>query len=378
MRIGIDLRPFLKEETGVGVYLKNLLNRLAQIDQENEYFLFSCSWKDRFPPEKVPSFRYKVFRHFRLPVKLIDYCWYRQGWLPLEIFFAHRLDIVHSPTPIAIPTRGKKIITIYDLFFLREPGQADETARRFFSRRLSRSIKEAAAIITISRSSAQEIIEHFPGVGEKVRVIYLGVDPIAWKLTPREEKELRSFKEALSLPQEYFLFVGAFEPRKNLPRLIEAFHLLHQQGHPEYLVLVGREGQDSQKIRDTLRKLKLESHVLIRGYASAEKLKYYYKGAKALLFPSLAEGFGLPVLEAMASGLPVIASRAPAIPEVAGEAALYFEPSSAEDIATQISQFLCQPGLVEKMIEAGFRRIKNFTWEKTASQTLNLYREIGG
>lgn len=377
MRIGIDLRPFLKEETGVGVYLKNLLNHLAKIDLQNEYFLFSSSWKDKFPPEKVPPFQHKVFRHFRLPVRLINYCWYRRGWPPFEIFFGHKLDIVHSPTPIVIPTWGKKIITIYDLFFLREPTRADETARRFFLNSLTKSIEEAAAIITISRSSAQEIVDYFPQVEKKIVVIYLGVEANAWRLTESEINELSNFKKAMALPQEYFLFVGAFEPRKNLPRLIEAFHLLHHQGYPESLVLVGREGQDSQEIRNRIRKWKLESHILIREYSSAEKLKYYYRGAKALIFPSLAEGFGLPLLEAMASGLPVIASRAPAIPEVAGEAALYFDPSSPEDIAAQISQFLLQPSLRVKMIQAGQQRVSRFTWETTARQTLQLYQEVG-
>jgi|Deesub1362A_J573_1020465.scaffolds.fasta_scaffold00149_21 glycosyltransferase involved in cell wall biosynthesis len=377
MRIGIDIRPFLKEETGVGVYLKNLLFHLSRIDFQNEYFLFSASWKDRFSSEKEPPFKHKKFRHFRLPVTLINYCWYRWGWPPIDYFFGGRLDVVHSPTPIIIPTRGKKIITIYDLFFLREPDQADETARKFFLHRLKNSVQQAEAIITISQASAHDIISSFPQVEGKVRVIYLGVDPEAWTLSEGEREKLINFKKAEDLPQEYFLFVGAFEPRKNLLRLIEAFHILHQQGRRESLVLVGREGRDSWKIKNKLRELGLEQFIKIKEYSSAQKLRYYYHGAKALLFPSLAEGFGLPLLEAMACQLPVIASRAPAIPEVAGDAALYFEPTSAEDMAAKIIQFLDQSTLRDSLIQAGGQRMTTFSWDKTAALTLHLYQELG-
>jgi len=377
MRIGIDVRPFLKEETGVGVYLKNLLFSLSQVDDQNEYYLFSASWKDRFPLSKVPPLLKKRFRHFRLPVTLINYGWYHWGWPPFDCFFGRKMDIVHSPTPIVIPTFGQKIITIYDLFFLREPKLADKTAGQFFRKRLKKSVDEAQAIITISRSSAQEILSFFPEAEKKVRVIYLGIDAAFWTLADKEKKAWSRFKQEQGLPAEYFLFVGAFEPRKNLPALIKAFHFLQQWGKEEYLVLVGRQGKDFPQVITLSNQLGLGKKVIIKDYTSPAHLRYYYHGAKALIVPSLAEGFGLPLLEAMASGLPIIASQTPAIPEVAGEAALYFDPRQPEDIATKIEQFLEQPNLKKGLVRAGYQRVNSFTWLETARQTLKVYQELG-
>src|SRR4030042_1056628 len=124
MRIGFDLRSFLKEETGVGVYFRNLLRELAAVDRENEYFLFSSSWKDRFPPERLPGFARQRFRDFRLPVRLVNFLWYRIGWPTLDSFFRARLDLTHSPVPLHLPTRGRKVITVCDLFFLEPPALA--------------------------------------------------------------------------------------------------------------------------------------------------------------------------------------------------------------------------------------------------------------
>lgn len=377
MRIGIDIRPFLKEETGVGVYLKNLLFYLSRVDNQNEYYLFSASWKDRFPLSKVPPLKKKRFRHFRIPVTLINHGWYRWGWPPFDYFFGRKMDIVHSPTPIFIPTLGKKIITIYDLFFLREPELADRSTLRFFRTRIKNSVQEAGAIITISQSSAQEIISFFPDAEEKIRVIYLGIDSEFWTISEKEREAWINFKQERNLPSKYFLFVGAFEPRKNLPNLIRAFHLLQQRGRKEHLILVGRKGEDLSTVLTLRKQLGLEKQVIIKDYTSSVQLKYYYWGAIALIVPSLAEGFGLPLLEAMASGLPIIASKAPAIPEVAGKAALYFDPMKPEDMAAKIEQFLEQPNLKSELVKVGRQRVATFNWLETAKQTLKVYQELG-
>ena len=133
MRIGVDVRPFLSRETGVGTYLKNLLFQLARIDEANEYCLFSSSWKERFPVEKIPSFAKSRFRDLRIPVRTVNFLWYRLGRPSLDSNFGTKLDLTHAPTPLALPTGGKKIVTVYDPFFLDQPGKADRQARDVFS-----------------------------------------------------------------------------------------------------------------------------------------------------------------------------------------------------------------------------------------------------
>ncbi len=371
MRIGYDLRPFLKEETGVGVYFRNLLFELAKIDTENEYFLFSSSWKDRFPQDRIPPFGRRRFRDLRLPVKAVDFLWYKLGWPPLERFFGTRLDLTHSPAPVFLPTRGKRIITVNDLFFLDFPDQADRGARRHFAGRVAGAIKAADGIVTISEFSRRSILDRFPVDEKKIKVIPLGVDS-DWKSEPAEA-DLARVRAELAPLGPFLLFVGALEPRKNLGRLVEALRILHDRDRKVPLLIVGRPGGDSVRVRDTIERLGLGPMVKLPGYLDANSVRCLYRLAAALVFPSLAEGFGLPVLEAMAGGLPVAASGTSAIPEVAGDAALLFDPASPEDIAEKVGQLLDDSQVRRGLAEKGRRRAALFDWKKTAAQTLEFY-----
>jgi glycosyltransferase involved in cell wall biosynthesis len=374
MRIGFDLRPFLKEETGVGVYFRNLLFELAKIDRENEYFLFSCSWKDRFPRDRIPPFSRRRFRDLRLPVRAVDFLWYKLGWPPLDRFFGAKLDLTHSPAPVFLPTRGKKIITVNDLFFLDSPDQADRGARRNFAGRVARAVEAADGIVTISGFSRRSILDRFPVDEKKIRVIPLGVDS-EWKSEPADADLVRVRAE-LAPPGPFLLFVGALEPRKNLVRLVEALKILHDRGQKVPLLIVGRPGGDSVRVRDNIERLGLGPMVKLLGYLDADSVRCLYRLAAALVFPSLAEGFGLPVLEAMAGGLPVAASGTSAIPEVAGGAALLFDPASPEDIAQKVGQILDDQQLRRGLAEKGRNRAALFDWKKTAVATLEFYHAL--
>ena len=374
MRIGFDLRPFLKEETGVGVYFRNLLFELAKIDAENEYFLFSSSWKDRFPRDRIPPFGRRRFRDVRLPVKAVDFLWYKLGWPPLDHFFGTKLDLTHSPAPVFLPTRGKKIITVNDLFFLDSPDQADRGARQNFAGRVARAVEAADGIVTISEFSRQAILDRFPADEKKIRVIPLGVDS-EWKSEPAEA-DLDRVRADLAPPGPFLLFVGALEPRKNLVRLVEALKILHDRGRKVPLLIVGRPGGDSVRVRNQIDRLGLGPMVKLPGYLDADTVRCLYRLAAALVFPSLAEGFGLPVLEAMAGGLPVTASGTSAIPEVAGGAALLFDPASPEDIAEKVGRILDDRQLRRGLAEKGRHRAALFDWQKTAARTLEFYHAL--
>ncbi len=376
MRIGADLRPFLKEETGVGVYFRHLLVSLAALDRTNEYFLFSSSWKDRFAAEKVPPFARLRFRDLRIPVRAVNYLWRAWHWPTLDSVFRVRLDLTHSPTPLVLPTRGRKVVTVYDLFFLEEPDKADREARRVFVRRIRKSLAEADGVLTISEYTRQALLERFSLDEKKVRVTRLGLGAV-FKKEPGEPA-LAARRSALALPERFLLFVGALEPRKNLPNLVSALDLLRRRGHDVPLVVVGRDGEDSAAVRARVAHLGLERAVRFLGYRPEGEIRDLYRLASVFVFPSLSEGFGLPVVEAMASGLPVVASSTGALPEVAGEAALYVRPDDPEDIAGRIAEVLSDGAVAGRLTAAGRRRAEQFSWDRTAAETLAFYEEVVG
>lgn len=374
MRIGFDMRPFLKEETGVGIYFKNLLFMLAKIDRINEYFLFSSSLKDRFDPKNIPSFAKKKFVDLRYPVKAVNFFWYRMGWPALDFFFKTELDLTHSPTPLPLPTKGKKIITVHDLFFLDFPGMTDREAGRIFARRFENSVRDADGIVAVSRFTAQQLVERFVLDREKIRVIHHGISLEEWE--PGGQEGLERTRASLALPADFLLFVGAHEPRKNLPNLIKTLKMVHDRHRKIPLVLVGRKGLDSDNIRRTIQKLNLGTWVKMVGYVDEKELKNMYRLASVFVFPSLWEGFGIPLLEAMASGLPIVASRSSALPEIAEDAAAYVDPENPEDMAEQIIHVLEDKDLQKNLVSAGEKRVHVFSWEKAAAESLDFYKSV--
>jgi len=374
MRIGFDIRPFLKEETGVGNYFKNLLFNLAQIDHTNQYFLFSSSFKDRFHLRKVPPFDKKRFLDLHLPVRLVNFLWYKLNWPSLDLFFKTKLDLTHSPTPLLLPTRGKKIVTVYDLFFMDFPHMTDRESRKYFVRKIENSLLRADGIITISQFTKNQLVERFSVEKEKVKVIYLGLDHKYYSEIPPEDIE--EIRKKFSLPQSFILFVGAIEPRKNLMSLIEALKIIHRRYEKINLVLVGRKGQAYRDLEKKIALSELESWVRMVGYLPDEKVRIFYRLASIFAFSSLHEGFGLPLLEAMASGLPVVASRSSAIPEIAKDGALYFHPEDPEDIADKIILALSDKNVYQNIKAKGKGRAKDFDWRITANETLQFYESL--
>jgi len=376
MRIGFDLRPFLREETGVGVYFRNLLAELARIDEDDEYVLFSASWKDRFPAANLPPFKKVRFRDLRWPVKAVNFAWYRLGRPRLDAIFGSRLDLTHSPTPLALPTAGKKIVTVCDLFFMDFPGRADREARRHFYRRTESSLRRADGIVTISEFTKKALIERFGLDSDKIQVTYLGVNPAFGD--EASAGAVAEIRRKLDLPGDFLLFVGASEPRKNLPRLVDALAILQRRGLKIPLVIAGRAGADEPALQAKIRARGLEPYVRRTGYLADADIRSLYRAAAVLVFPSYCEGFGLPLLEAMASGLPVAASGVSALPEIGGDAAVYFEPENAEGIADVLVKILRDEGLRAALKARGPARAKAFAWSKTAAETLAFYRRIAG
>jgi glycosyltransferase involved in cell wall biosynthesis len=374
MRLGFDLRPFLREETGVGTYLRNLLSELARIDRRNEYFLFSSSFKDRFPADKIPPFERLKFRDCRLPVRVLNSLWQRRRRPYLDSFFRARLDLTHSGTPLILPTRGKKIITVHDIFFMDFPGRAGEEAGQVFFRLAAASFRDADGIVTSSATTAVELVSRFSLDENKVRTIPPGLDLRFLEDVPAAD--LDAAARRFGLPSAFLLFVGAQTPRKNLVRFLEALKIVHLHGLQIPLVLAGPEGEDSKAIREKAARLGISQWIRTTGYLEPNDIRNIYRLATAFVLPSLCEGFGMPLLEAMASGVPVAASRTSSIPEVCRDAAAYFDPESPESMAEKVISLLEDQGLRNRLAARGRERARSFSWENAARDTLAFYESV--
>lgn len=376
MQIGLDLRPFLKEETGIGVYFKNLLIALAAIDRENEYYMFSSSLKSRFSKEKIPPFALSRFRDLPLPSRWLDWLWIRFSRPTLDSVFRTKLDLTHSATPLQVPTLGKTIITIHDLFYLDYPDMVDKDTRTKYLKFTQDSIKNANGIIAVSCYTRDDILNRFAINPDKVKVIYHGMSKrFKVKLSTAFVNVLR---QKYNLPERYILCVGAVEPRKNFPALVEALKLIHEQKEKLVLIIVGRKGTDFQNLQNKINQRQLQSWVRVLDYLPDEDVHGLYALSTLYVLPSLCEGFGFPLLEAMACDIPIVSSNSAALPEVAQDAACYFDPRSVEDIAETILRVLKDDNLKESLIAKGRARAKDFDWETTARETLAFYQSILG
>jgi glycosyltransferase involved in cell wall biosynthesis len=296
------------------------------------------------------------------------------GWPPLDKFFNTELDLTHSPIPLLLPTKGKKIVTVYDLFFMDFPAFVKGEARKNFAQRIENSLHRADGILVISQFVKDQIIERFSLNEDKIKVVYLGVDPNFSNKPSLTQAEI--VKNKYGLPSKFILFVGAIEPRKNLVKLIDALGFIQKKSYAIPLVIVGKKGLDYQNLVKNIEKSELQSKVLFLNYLPDEDLKILYHLASCLVFPSLFEGFGLPLVEAMASECPLVISSTSALPEIALDAALYFQPEDAEEMAGQIIKVMDDEDLRKNLIERGTRRVKDFSWTQTAENTLEFYRTV--
>ncbi len=371
----MDLRSFLKDETGIGVYFKNLLHSLAEIDKSNFYYLLSASLKVRFPQEKRPAFLHSAFRDLFLPSRLLDLLWDRFKKPAFDRFFRTTLDLTHSATPLVIPTLGKTVVTVHDLFYMDFPDLTDKDTRRRFKDRTGDALRRADAVIAVSEYTRRDILDKFPIDPHKVKVIHHGTNKRFQVTLSTAFKSMLKTKYAL--PAEFLLFVGAVEPRKNLITLVDALKDVHARYTRIPLIIAGHKGSEYQKLQKHIALIGLESHIRILDYLPDEDVQGLYSLATLFVFPSLCEGFGFPLLEAMASGLPIATAQTAALPEIAGDAALFFPPHSVPDIAESIIRGLQDSHLRDELIQRGRQRIKDFSWEKAAQETMALYESVG-
>jgi glycosyltransferase involved in cell wall biosynthesis len=370
MNFGLDLRPWLSRPTGVGAFAMALAQRLPAAAPEDHFFFFSASLKERFPPRQWPS--NVTFVDKRIPVRVLNFAWNRLGWPPLDRLVGAPLDLVHSPHPLIVPgKKAKHIVSVHDLFFLKHPEFTAAEVRRDYVPLVREHVRAADGVICGSQFTASEIQLLLNVPSEKIAVIPYGVDP-AYR-EPISEAEVDAILKSRRLPRHALLYVGSDEKRKNLVSLAMAYMGLARRGSRiPPLILVGPGSHWGQG--GTI----AGPQILATGYLATRELRALLAASAALVLPSLEEGFGLPVAEAMAAGLSVVCSRGSALEEVAGDAAILVDPLDAGSIAAGIERILDDKDHAAILRARGLERSRGFDWDKTAEGTIAFYRKVLG
>jgi glycosyltransferase involved in cell wall biosynthesis len=378
MRVAIDARPAIDaEKTGVGWYTWHLLHRLPVVDPETHYLAWYLHAKGlfrhrRFFPEAA---RHNFAEHAsRFPARLFSPIASRLHVPRVE--WLTPFDVLFAPNFIPPPTERPFVVTVHDIAFALFPETARHLSPRWHAG-FRRGVERAGRILVPSAATRDDLIERFQVATDRVRVVPLGVEP------PRtaSHEQIVAVRRRHGLEGPYVLFLGGIERRKNLPTLVRAFASLPQDLSVSLVLAGGAVARDPVASRDLEAAVwalpeSARRRVLATGYVSEEDKAALLAGAEALVYPSTYEGFGFPVLEAMAAGTPVVTSDRSSLPEIAGEAALLVDPGNADEIAHGIERVLTDAELGRRLRAAGSERARTFTWERTARETAETLRSV--
>lgn len=366
VRIGINAHLLSEQEgyrrAGIHQYISQILTHLP-VEDDLEYFVYT---RHRSLPEKqncrVIGSRWPTER------RQLRILWEQSVWPVAAV--RDGLDLLHSMafvTPIL--SSKPAVVTVYDLSFMHYPERFVSLQRRYLAGQTCRSCRQARRVIAISKSGREDVHQFFGVPLERIDVIHPGVSSM---FSPRSPEEVADFRRRQGLPERFLLHVGTLQPRKNIPALISALARLSDKELALYLV--GGKGWLYDEIFAQAAELGLRQRVRHVGYALDEDLPLWYNAATLLVFPSIYEGFGMPMVEAMACGTPVIAANAAAAPEAAGDAALYFEAKDVDSLAGQIERALVDSDLAATMRARGLVQAARFSWPRAGQQTASVYR----
>lgn len=380
MRIGIDYTSAVRQGGGIGRYTRNLVRTLAKLDVDNQYLLFVAGgWGDGDGMGPWPH-------NFRVcPVPLSDR-WLNILWHRLRIpvpiqLFTGRLDLFHSPDFVLPPTRrAPTILTVHDLSFLRVPQYFVPAFQRYLEAAVQRAVKRSDFVLADSESTRRDLVEltDLGAANRQAVVVYPGVEG---RFTPVTDSEvLHTIRDRYQLPERFVLSVGTLQPRKNFEGLVRSFARLMQHESSLIntldLVIVGGKGWMYERLFAEVEQLDLGSRVHFTGFVADDDLPALYSAADAFAFPSWYEGFGLPVLEAMACGTPVVVADNSSLPEVVGDGGLLVSAADESALTDALVRVILDSGLRQKLVIRGLELARRFTWERAARQVLEVYHRV--
>ena len=366
MRIAIDVRKL--HDYGIGTYIRNLVTHLHRLDSTTEYILlckpddqtFASGLGENFRLVSQPAGPYSISEQIRIPIQLKR----------------EAIDLFHAPhytLPALTPCRS--IVTIHDCIHLRFPQYLPNRLAHGYARAaLWTATHRSDRVLTVSEASKQDILTFFDIPADKITVIPNAIDDCFF--VPPPDKNIERIRERYQLQAPFLLYVGNVHPHKNLERLLDAFYKVRSRGHDDLtLLIIGDDITRYAKLRRAVHRYQLHRCVRFLGFVPNETLRVLYHLARAFVFPSLYEGFGLPPLEAMASGTAVVTSNVSSLPEVTGGAAVLVDPQSQDAIADGICRVLEDNVFREELVTKGRARAKQFSWDRSIQHILEIYRE---
>lgn len=379
MNIAFDAHPIISDKmSGIGYCEAGQVTGIMNMHPENKYQFQYFSLRNHHIKEE------RIKKYMR-PCAEINYAVFSGGAyrsimnfipVPYSAFFGKSADLTHFFNYMIPPSvHGKKIVTVHDMVIKAYPETVRFRTRMMLETGLEKSMKRADIIVTDSYFSKSEIEKYYPKYSEKIRVVPCGVD--SERFYPENDNEkIETVKRKYNIKDEYFLYLGTVEPRKNLERLIEAYSIFIKDcNNPPKLVMAGGNGWLNSSIYSKADELGISQNVIFTDYIDSADLRPLMCGAMAFLFPSVYEGFGMPPLEAMSCGVPVLVSSSASLPEVVGDCAVITDAYSVQSIADGIGKIYSDKNLRNELAEKGLKRSRQFSWKNSAEMLYNIYCE---
>ena len=357
-------------QAGVSRYTEALVRELPQVGPDEEYVVFTGAARPPVARGFDPGIEWV---HARIPTARPEARILWEQTAGATIARRYRLDLVHAPVNVTpLVTGAPRVVTIHDLAFHLYPEQYPGAKQRYLRLMTRLSVQRAARVIAVSEATREDVIRLYGARPEKVVAVPNGM---SGDFQPLPVEQVEAFRAAQGLPERFILFVGTLQPRKNLETLLRAYALVADEIGWE-LVVVGATGWSYAPIFETARALGLAERVRFAGYVAGEELPLWYNAAGIFAYPSVYEGFGLPLLEAMACGTPVIAADTSSLPEVVGDAGLLVDPREVDDLANAIRRLAGSETLRDDLAVRGLTRAAAYSWRRTAEETLAVYRDV--
>lgn len=375
MKIAIDISQIVYQGTGVANYTSHLVKNLLKIDKENQYLLFGISFRQKRVLEEYFQTVRKInnnvsLRIFPIPQTIGTFIWNKLHILSLDNLIG-KVDVFHSSDWIAPPTSARKVTTVHDLVIYRHPEYSHPKIIENQKRRLYWVKREVDLVLADSYATKNDLVQILHFKPDKIEVVYPGVSD---EFKQVNSEEIIRVRQKYQLKKDYILSVGTKEPRKNLRAVLAAYErfqhhsLMKDRKRSVELVIVGKKGWGDMP--------KADGNVRILGFIDQKDLPGLYSGASLFIYPSIFEGFGLPVMEAMACGVPVITSNKGSLEEIARDAVIFVDPQLDDDIARGMIKVFIDNDLKTDLIKKGIERAANFRWRNTAGKVKTLYEKL--